>query len=254
MDRVTSCFLNRTDMPWSISNAVLQVCRSPINPSCLRVCIHQGSNIITSNSDLDTANEVRQIDSLMLASKASAVAAYVATAETVSKDVIHGLNPNTSETELMDGLRTPFPGVEVLRVRMLCATRTAVLTINTRNAPRSVTYCGGEVPSYPFKPTKQVCEVCHQVGHRSDVSLSHLWDSHPNLWTSLHREVCILRGSSPHWRMGMPSTPGSKYYPEKANVNSQDSSGSLKMVQLQKGLLKKPSPQADPLPNAYEDK
>ncbi|KAK8782691.1 hypothetical protein V5799_015969 [Amblyomma americanum] len=112
--------------------------------SSLSVCIHQGCNIIiTSTPDLDTANQVRQIDSLKLASKAYAIAAYVPTPEP-SKAVIHGLNTSTSETELIDGLRTTFPGVEVLQARMLGAIRTAYLTFNMRNAPRSVIYCGGE--------------------------------------------------------------------------------------------------------------
>ncbi|KAK8781608.1 hypothetical protein V5799_017051 [Amblyomma americanum] len=122
--------------------------------SSLRVRIHQGSNIIiASTSDLDTANQVRQIDSLTLACKTNAVSSYVATPETISKGVIHGLNPNTSETELMDGLRTPFSGVEVLRARMLGATRTTVLTFNTRNVLWSVIYYGGELPCYLFKST-----------------------------------------------------------------------------------------------------
>ncbi|KAK8778126.1 hypothetical protein V5799_020532, partial [Amblyomma americanum] len=124
--------------------------------SSLRVRIYQGSNIIiTSSTDLDTANQVRQIDSLTLASKAYAVSAYVALPKTVFKGVIHGLNRNTSETQLMDGLRTPFSGVEAHRSRMLGATRMAVLTFNTRNAPRSVIHCGGELPCHSFKPTKQ---------------------------------------------------------------------------------------------------
>ncbi|KAK8769506.1 hypothetical protein V5799_014029, partial [Amblyomma americanum] len=126
--------------------------------STLRVRIHQGSSIIiTSTFDFDTANQVRQIDSLKLAFEAYVAAAYVATPESVSKGVIHGLNPNTSETELVDGLRAPFSlrTQEDFRARMLGANRTAVLTFNTRNAPLSVICCGRELPCYPFKPTKQ---------------------------------------------------------------------------------------------------
>ncbi|KAH7931735.1 hypothetical protein HPB51_029763 [Rhipicephalus microplus] len=48
-------------------------------------------------------------------------------------------------------------------------TKTAVITFFGEITPRYVYYNGGELACYPYKVTTQVCKVCHQVGHRSDV-------------------------------------------------------------------------------------
>ncbi|KAH7946021.1 hypothetical protein HPB49_019037 [Dermacentor silvarum] len=46
---------------------------------------------------------------------------------------------------------------------------TAVTTFEGPMIPRYVRYYGGEVACHPYRPTGQVCQLCLQQGHRSDV-------------------------------------------------------------------------------------
>ncbi|KAH7953432.1 hypothetical protein HPB49_008116 [Dermacentor silvarum] len=54
---------------------------------------------------------------------------------------------------------------------MLGDTKTAVITFYGDITPRYVYYKGGELACYPYKYTTQVCKICHEIGHRSDVCL-----------------------------------------------------------------------------------
>ncbi|KAH6932487.1 hypothetical protein HPB50_006301 [Hyalomma asiaticum] len=80
--------------------------------------------------------------------------------------IIHGVDPGTSPSELMDHLVAP--GNTVLQARMMGKTSTALITFEGLQVPHYIRYYGAEYRCYVHRPRKQVCTVCLQLGHRYD--------------------------------------------------------------------------------------
>ncbi|KAL1414917.1 hypothetical protein MTO96_030008 [Rhipicephalus appendiculatus] len=76
---------------------------------------------------------------------------------------------NTSTETLMAHLRVRTHGVEIITARMIGTTKSAAIRFFGPTLPRTVYYYGGELRCYPFRPTIQVCKVCREKGHRTDV-------------------------------------------------------------------------------------
>lgn len=153
-----------------LADAVIVACGGQISGEQFLLRIKPGSNIfIVSTPHQTVADYVRRITTLSINGRPHSVNAYVATSEGTTKGVIHGLDPHTTPEALKANLRIRTQGVEILQARMFRNTKTAVITFFGRITPRYVYYNGGELACYPYKVTTQVCKVCHQMGHRSDV-------------------------------------------------------------------------------------
>ncbi|KAH7942752.1 hypothetical protein HPB52_000748 [Rhipicephalus sanguineus] len=155
-----------------ISRAIVAACTP--HPQCTGndfiVRIRPGSNIIiVSTPHEETARVLRRVNTLTLDGKNYEFNAYVAAPEGTLRGVIHGIDPGTPPEELLANLRVRTQGVKVHSARMLGDTNTAVVTFDGSMIPRYVLYYGGEVACHPYKATRQVCKVCLQQGHRSDV-------------------------------------------------------------------------------------
>ncbi|KAH9384663.1 hypothetical protein HPB48_026674 [Haemaphysalis longicornis] len=55
---------------------------------------------------------------------------YVAAPEDMLRGVIHGIDPSTSTEKLLNHLRVRTPGGTVQHARMLCHSKTAVITFH----------------------------------------------------------------------------------------------------------------------------
>ncbi|KAH7943204.1 hypothetical protein HPB52_006346 [Rhipicephalus sanguineus] len=153
-----------------LADAVIAACGGQISGDQFLLRIKPGSNIfIVSTPHQTVADRVRRITALSINGRRHSVNAYVATSEGTTKGVIHGLDPHTTPEALKANLRVRTQGVEILQARMFRNTKTAVITFFGGITPRYVYYNGGELPCYSYKVATQVCKVCHQVGHRSDV-------------------------------------------------------------------------------------
>ncbi|KAH7938963.1 hypothetical protein HPB52_002960 [Rhipicephalus sanguineus] len=132
--------------------------------------IKPGSNIlIVSTPDQEVAELVRKITSIKVNGRPHAVNAYVATGDGAARGVIHGLRPHTLSDTLKANLRIRTQNVEIIHARMLGDSKTAVITFFRAFVPKYVYYQGGQLACYPYKITVQVCNICRQVGHRTDV-------------------------------------------------------------------------------------
>ncbi|KAH7963501.1 hypothetical protein HPB52_021268 [Rhipicephalus sanguineus] len=112
---------------------------------------------------------VSTVDTLTLGGKNYEFNAYVAAPEGTLCGVIHNIDPGTPPEELIANLQVRTQGVKVHSARMLGDTYTAVITFDGTMITRYVLYYKGEVACHPYKATRQVCKVCLQQGHRSDL-------------------------------------------------------------------------------------
>ncbi|KAH7970726.1 hypothetical protein HPB49_014684 [Dermacentor silvarum] len=80
---------------------------------------------------------------LALGGKLYEANACVAASDAVVRAVVHGIDAGTPPEELMAQLR--------------------------KGGPEFVTQYGGEEPCHLYRPTRQICYACLQLGHRSDV-------------------------------------------------------------------------------------
>lgn len=134
------------------------------------VRLRNGSNIIiVSTPHEHTAALLRQVKQLKISGCGYDMNTYVAAPEDLLRGVIHGIDPGTTSDELLSHLRVRTQGVTIAHARMLGTSKTAVITFDGPLVPRYVLYYGGEVACHPYRPTRQVCRVCMQQGHRSDV-------------------------------------------------------------------------------------
>ncbi|KAH7941699.1 hypothetical protein HPB49_016295 [Dermacentor silvarum] len=156
-----------------VSRAIVQTCGGPANitEDDFLLRIRPGSNYaIASTPEERTAERILNIKELELRGNRHSVNTYISTPNNLLKGVIHGLEPGTTEDELIHNLRVRTQGVRILYARRLGKSRTVVLTFDGPTVPRYAYYYGGETPCTPYQPTRQYCKICQSQGHRTDVS------------------------------------------------------------------------------------
>ncbi|KAH9372207.1 hypothetical protein HPB48_019212 [Haemaphysalis longicornis] len=122
---------------------------------------------IVSTPDEDLARNIRDLQSLHILSNDYEITAYIAAPDDSSRGVVHGIPPGTPISELIDNLHAP--GYEILTARMLGKTSTALVTFAGKRVPRGVIFEHAMLSCSLYRPTRPVCYVCHEVGHRADV-------------------------------------------------------------------------------------
>lgn len=213
-----------------VSRAVVAACN--YHPKCTGndfiVRIRTGSNIIiASTPHIETAELLRRVSTLAFGGSNHDFNTYVAAPDNTLRGVIHGLDPGTSPDELKANLRVRTQGVTIHSARMLGTSKTAVITFEGSLVPRYVLYYGGEVACHPYRPTRQVCQVCYQPGHRSDVC--------PTPDAAVCRQCGILNPTENH-----PCTPQCKFCGEG------HLSGAKECPQRLKTLRRSRTPQRQP--------
>ncbi|KAH8026399.1 hypothetical protein HPB51_020383 [Rhipicephalus microplus] len=118
---------------------------------------------------MEVASRLRGISQLKIRGQIHAFHAYVADPEGVLRGIVHGIPAGTSQDELIENLRVRTQGVNIERARMLGSSKTAIITFTGNVLPRSVYIMGAGLICYPYKPTVQVCKICLQTEHRTDV-------------------------------------------------------------------------------------
>lgn len=132
--------------------------------------LRPGSNImIASTPDLDIGDVLRKIEKLTINDQTYATNTYPALPDDLKRAVIHGVMPGQSPALLKSRLRLRSQGVKILEARMLGKSETALITFDGPYIPQWVIYRSGEFKTYPYRPTRQICYVCGEQGHRSDV-------------------------------------------------------------------------------------
>lgn len=132
--------------------------------------LRNGSNIIIASTPYeDVAEKILKIKTLELNGTNYPVNTYISTPAGYLKGVVHGLERETPEAELLSHLRVRTQGVTIVQARMLGQSQTAVITFDGPILPRFVYYYGGEMPCVPYQPTRQYCKLCKSQGHRTDV-------------------------------------------------------------------------------------
>lgn len=132
--------------------------------------LRNGSNIIIASTPYeDVAERILKIKTLELNGTNYPVNTYISTPAGYLKGVVHGLERETPEAELLSHLRVRTQGVTIVQARMLGQSQTAVITFDGPILPRFVYYYGGEMPCVPYQPTRQYCKLCKSQGHRTDV-------------------------------------------------------------------------------------
>ncbi|XP_072145253.1 uncharacterized protein [Dermacentor andersoni] len=155
---------------FQVARAVAAACSNKFEGRDLITRLRTGSNIIiVSTPNEEAAQLARRITSLTIEGRSYDVNAYVAAPENTRRGVIHGVDPRATPEELKTDLWTRTQGVTIHSARRLGKTKTAVITFDGPITPKHVIYCGAEYKCYPYRPTRQICYVCCQQGHRSDV-------------------------------------------------------------------------------------
>ncbi|KAH7972094.1 hypothetical protein HPB52_006340 [Rhipicephalus sanguineus] len=132
--------------------------------------LRNGSIIIIASTPYeDVAEKILKIKTLELNGTNYPVNTYISTPAGYLKGVVHGLERETPEAELLSHLRVRTQGVTIVQARMLGQSQTAVITFDGPILPRFVYYYGGEMPCVPYQPTRQYCKLCKSQGHRTDV-------------------------------------------------------------------------------------
>ncbi|KAH7978187.1 hypothetical protein HPB49_004782 [Dermacentor silvarum] len=139
---------------------------------CDDMIIHlrPGSNIVIVSTALEEhGKRIEKIKHLNLNGKSHPMSTYVTTPEYLLKGVIHGINTDVTDDEIIDNICVRTQGVEVLQARRLGESKTVLLMFDGDVLPRYVYLFGGETPCVPYQPTRQYCRTCQETGHRTDV-------------------------------------------------------------------------------------
>ncbi|KAL1469008.1 hypothetical protein MTO96_041100 [Rhipicephalus appendiculatus] len=132
--------------------------------------LRNGSNIIIASTPHEqVAEQILKIKALDLNNTRHLVNTYISTPEGFLKGVVHVLERDTPEEELLNNLRVRTQGVTIVQARMLGKSETAMITFDGPIVPRFEYYYGGEMRCLPYQPTRQYCKLCKSQGHRTDV-------------------------------------------------------------------------------------
>ncbi|KAH7979612.1 hypothetical protein HPB49_010124 [Dermacentor silvarum] len=132
--------------------------------------LRSGSNItIASTPHEQVAEKILKIKMLDLNGTKHPINTYTTTPEGYFKGMVHGLERDTPEDELLSNLRVRTQGGTIVQARMLSKSETAVMTFDGPIVLHFLYYYSGEMPCVPYCPTRQYCKLCKSQGHRTDV-------------------------------------------------------------------------------------
>lgn len=135
----------------------------------VRVQVQKVENvIIASTASTERASKLQSINAIQLGGVIYQVNPHIRHPDDVCRGVIYGLEPGTSPTEIVAGLRVD-PRYHVLGARMLGSSTAAVITFDGQHVPFYVTYLSGDYRCKPYRKSIQYCRTCGALGHRQDI-------------------------------------------------------------------------------------
>ncbi|KAL1430602.1 hypothetical protein MTO96_014849 [Rhipicephalus appendiculatus] len=124
--------------------------------------LRNGSNIIIASTPHEqVAEKILKIKALDLNNTRHLVNTYISTPEGFLKGVVHGLERDTREEELLNNLRVRTQGVTIVQARMLGKSETAMITFDGPIVPRFVYYYGVTVDLKTRRKTTSVFPSVH---------------------------------------------------------------------------------------------
>ncbi|KAH6935381.1 hypothetical protein HPB50_005410 [Hyalomma asiaticum] len=123
--------------------------------------------IIASTAEWEDAKKLESVTSIQLGGTLFTIKSNTRTPDDVSRGVISGLLPGTSE-ELKAGLRAPAR-YTVLHARMLGQSSTAVIFFQGPHVLYYVRFHSPDFRCRPYRKSVQYCKTCGNTGHRQDV-------------------------------------------------------------------------------------
>ncbi|KAL1479263.1 hypothetical protein MTO96_051988 [Rhipicephalus appendiculatus] len=124
--------------------------------------LQNGSNIIIASTPHEqVAEKILKIKALDLNNTRHLVNTYISTPEGFVKGVVHGLQRETPEEELLNNLRVRTQGVKIVQARMLGKSETAMITFDGPIVPRFVYYYGVTIDLKTHQKTTSVFPSVH---------------------------------------------------------------------------------------------
>ncbi|KAH6930448.1 hypothetical protein HPB50_013840 [Hyalomma asiaticum] len=136
----------------------------------IRIQVQHVENIIiasTPNKDIPY-NMLLKITSIQLGGSIYAVKANVRTPEGISKGEIYNIPQETSEEDLLQGIRVSAR-YTVLAARMLGRSSTALIYFDGPHVPYNIIYECCDYRCKPYRKSVQYCRTCGELGHRQDI-------------------------------------------------------------------------------------
>ncbi|KAH7943195.1 hypothetical protein HPB52_006291 [Rhipicephalus sanguineus] len=124
--------------------------------------------IIASTAKWEDAKKLESITSIQLGGTFFTIKGNTRTPDDVSRGVISGLLPGTSEEELKSGLHAPAR-YTILHARMLGQSSAAVIFFQGPHVPYYVRFHSLDFRCRPYRKSVQYCKTCGNTGHRQDV-------------------------------------------------------------------------------------
>ncbi|KAH7977926.1 hypothetical protein HPB49_003968 [Dermacentor silvarum] len=170
--------------------------------------LRSGSNIvIVSTAFEELRKRIEKLKQLKLKDKTHPMSAYATTPEYLLKGVLHGINTDVTDDEIMDNICVRTQRVEVLQARRLWGSKTVLLIFDGDVLPRFVYLFSGETPCIPYQPTRQYCSTCQETGHRTDVCPKKCQaNAHSAEWGT-HRKTTSAKPLGPSVAGNTPPAP-----------------------------------------------
>ncbi|KAH7975487.1 hypothetical protein HPB52_002118 [Rhipicephalus sanguineus] len=124
--------------------------------------------IIASTAEWEDAKKLESITSIQLGGTFFTIKGNTRTPDDVSRGVISGLLPGTSEEELKSGLHAQAR-YTILHARMLGQSSAAVIFFQGPHVPYYVRFHSLDFRCRPYRKSVQYCKTCGNTGHRQDV-------------------------------------------------------------------------------------
>ncbi|KAG0426698.1 hypothetical protein HPB47_026204 [Ixodes persulcatus] len=131
----------------------------------ITIRIRRDQNLaVISTPSLETSSRIEPISALTLKTRQYEVTAYLAVADNSCRGIISGVDTRPTAETLTEELRAPK--TNILYVRMMGQTKTAIITIEGLKVPHYVYLSGGEYPCRPSKKTNMRCLPRPRTSHR----------------------------------------------------------------------------------------
>ncbi|KAG0444571.1 hypothetical protein HPB47_013647 [Ixodes persulcatus] len=123
--------------------------------------------IVASTASEDFALKLHEVTKVQLGSVTYDLLPYLKPIPGTVRGVVHGIEAETSERELMELLSAK--GHNIMHARMLEKSNSALLTFQGPHVPFYVKVGSSYTRCRPHRRSVQYCRACGEVGHRQDV-------------------------------------------------------------------------------------
>ncbi|CAN8023209.1 unnamed protein product, partial [Ixodes persulcatus] len=142
--------------------------------------------IVASPASEDFALKLQEVTKVQLGSVTYDLLPYLKPIPGTVRGVVHGIEAETSERELMELLSAK--GHNIMHARMLGKSTSALLTFQGPHVPFYVKVGSAYTRCRPHRRSVQYCRACGEVGHRQDVYPHPDTNQCPRCWEKVNPE------------------------------------------------------------------